>query len=240
MFEQLHFLPTALTSAPESLRADGSFLIIFIFIGIVVGVIALSFAQEKKRTEALRSVATSLEMSFEDDNCDPSELGLGHMNLFSKGRSRRAYNIMKGVFADVDCLLFDYRYTTGGGKNSSTYRQTVVAFKVPDANLPQFVCKPEHFFHKFADMFGFEDINFEEYPRFSNAYRLNGEDETRVRRIFNAEVIDILESERVSPWSVDGGGDWLVVHRAGKTVEPQECSHFLLGSTTLLNAMTLT
>jgi hypothetical protein len=219
----------------------GIFLLFIIgFIALIGGIFFISHKQAKKRTESLRTIAASLDMSFRDEKCDPTELGLAHMKLFARGRSRKAYNIMKDLFADVDCLFFDYRYTTGSGKNSSTHVQTVVAFKVPNAQIPQFVCKPEHFFHKFADMFGFEDINFEQYPNFSKSYRLNGDDDERIRKIFTPEVIQILESETTQPWSVDGAGDWLVIYRAGRKVDPEKCSQFLLDSTTLLNAMTLT
>ena len=215
------------------------FLFVVGFIALVVGILIITHVQAKKRTEALQRVANALDMRFGAEKRNPDELGLAHMNLFSKGHARKAYNVMSGQFADADCILFDYRYTTGGGKHSTTHVQTVVAFRVPGAQIPQFVCKPEHFFHKFADMFGFEDINFEEYPRFSEAYRLNGENEARIRTIFNANVIQLLEAETIQPWSVDGAGDWLVVHRAGVTVKPDDCSEFLLASTTLLNAMTL-
>ena len=136
-------------------------------------------------------------------------------------------------------MLFDYRFTSGSGKNSSTYNQTVVAFKVGHGQLPDFTCKPEHFFHKFADMFGYEDINFPEHPNFSKKYRLNGDNEAAVRKIFNNEVIEQLEQSGAKAWSVDGAGEWLVIHRARTIVKPEDCSQFLLDSTTLLNAMTL-
>ena len=220
----------------------GGIFIIFVigFIGLVLGLIYFSYVQAKKRTAAMAQVAASLEMTFSEERYKPVELGLAGMNLFKRGRSQKINNLMRGDFADTDCMLFDYRYTTGSGKNSTTHNQTVVAFRIAGASLPQFTCKPEHFFHKFADMFGYEDIDFDEYPRFSKAYRLNGDDEAAVRNIFNVSVIELLETAIDGrPWSVDGAGEWLVIYRAGMRVKTEDCSQFILDCTTLLNAMTL-
>lgn len=223
-------------------NSDGGpifFIFVFGFFALVAGLFYLGHRQAKKRREALAEIAQSLDMTFSAEKQKPIELGLSGMGLFKRGRSQRIYNLMTGLFADTDCLFFDYRYRTGSGKNSSTHTQTVVAFKIAGASLPEFTCKPEYFFHKFADMFGFEDINFDAYPVFSKKYRLNGDDADAVKTIFNSAVIEQLEAEKAAPWSVDGGGEWLVIHRAGKVVKPEDCSQFLLDATTLLNAMTL-
>lgn len=220
---------------------DGA-LPVLIFLGfgaLVGGLIYWSHLTAKKRTEALRSIAASLGMEFDTEKYQPENLGLGAVSSLNKGSSRKAFNVMRGTFADAECLLFDYRYTTGSGKNSSTYEQTVVAFRVLGAELPVFTCRPEHFFHKFANFLGYEDINFDEFPRFSDTYRLNGNDEAAIRSIFNANVIRQLEAERVNPWTIDGGGDWLVLHQTNKKVVPNDIAQFLLDGTTLLNEMTL-
>ena len=197
----------------------------------------------KKRTEAMRVLAESLEMKFEAKKCDPSTLGLDGIDLFEQGRSRKVLNLIKGTFEDTNAFIFDYHYVTGGGKNSSHHSQTVIAYEICSKDgfqLPQFTCKPERFFHKFADMFGFEDIDFEQYPEFSKAYRLKGENEDSVRKIFNETVIRQLEAESEQRWNVDGSGEWLVIHKNDRIIKPEDCPQFLLDCTTLLNAMTLT
>mgnify|MGYP001165212257 FL=1 len=198
--------------------------------------------QAKKRTEAMRAIAESLEMEFVAEKCDPNTLGLDGIDLFKKGRSRQVLNLIKGTFEDTNAFIFDYHYVTGGGKNSSHHSQTVIAYEICSKDgfqLPQFTCKPERFFHKFADMFGFEDIDFEQYPEFSKAYRLKGENEDSVRKIFNETVIRQLEAESEQRWNVDGSGELLVIHKNDRIIKPEDCPQFLLDCTTLLNAMTL-
>ena len=196
----------------------------------------------KKRTEAMCVLAESLEMKFEAKKCDPSTLGLDGIDLFEQGRSRKVLNLIKGTFEDINAFIFDYHYVTGGGKNSSHHSQTVIAYEIcskDGSQLPQFTCKPERFYHRFADMFGFEDIDFEQYPEFSKAYRLKGENEDSVRKIFNETVIRQLEAESEQRWNVDGSGEWLVIHKNDRIIKPEDCPQFLLDCTTLLNAMTL-
>ena len=197
----------------------------------------------KKRTKAMRAIAESLEMEFVAEKCDPNTLGLDGIDLFEKGRSRQVLNLINGTFEDTNAFIFDYHYVTGGGKNSSHHSQTVIAYEICSKDgfqLPQFTCKPERFYHRFADMFGFEDIDFEQYPEFSKAYRLKGENEDSVRKIFNETVIRQLEAEINQRWNVDAAGEWLVIHKYNKIIKPNDCPQFLLDCTTLLNAMTLT
>ena len=197
----------------------------------------------KKRTKAMRAIAESLEMEFVAEKCDPNTLGLDGIDLFEKGRSRQVLNLINGTFEDTNAFIFDYHYVTGGGKNSSHHSQTVIAYEICSKDgfqLPQFTCKPERFYHRFAAMFGFEDIDFEQYPEFSKAYRLKGENEDSVRKIFNETVIRQLEAEIEQRWNVDGSGKLLVIHKNDRIIKPEDCPQFLLDCTTLLNAMTLT
>jgi len=146
---------------------------------------------------------------------------------------------MSGPMADASGMLFDYQYTTGSGKSSSTHSQTVAAFHIPTARLPEFNCKPEHFFHKIADMFGFPDIDFQDHPIFSKAYHLSGTDETAVRTLFNSDTIQWLETHKEKHWNITGHQDWLILYRANKTLKPEEWPTFLLEAIQVMNTMTL-
>ena len=197
----------------------------------------------KKRTEAMRAIAESLEMEFVAEKCDPSTLGIDGIDLFDQGRSRKVLNLIRGTFEDTNAFIFDYHYVTGGGKNSAKYLQTVIAFKIRSKygfKLPQFTCKPERFYHRFADVFGFKDIDFEQYPVFSKAYRLNGDRGDSVRNIFNETVIRKLEAESKQRWNVDGSGEWLVIHKNDRIIKPDDCPKFLIDSKNLHDAMMLT
>lgn len=201
--------------------------------------ITISVLQQKKRRGALVQVADNLGMQFSYEKERPERFGFGNMKLFSRGRARLIRNRISGPMADASAMLFDYRFTVGSGKNSSTHRQTVAAFQIPTADLPEFSCKPEHFFHKVANIFGFDDIDFETDPAFSKAYHLSGTDEAAVRTLFNADTIELLKTQIDQHWSIDGQGDWLIVYRAQKTIWPTDWPEFLLQATAIMNQMTL-
>ena len=212
-------------------------------IGLIGFIFYIVHLRDKKRTAAMSAVAKSLKMIFLAGKFHPSTLGLDGIDLFERGSSSYAVNLIKGTLEDTNVLIFDYHYITGGPKNSAQYSQTVIAFEICSKDgfkLPQFTCKPERFYHKFADVFGFKDINFEQYPEFSKAYRLNGDNASSVRKIFNETVIRQLEAESKHRWNVDAAGQWLVIHKYDRIIKPDDCPQFLSDCTTLLNAMTLT
>ena len=46
--------------------------------------------------------------------------------MFSRGYGRRITNVFTGKFNLVPVTVMDYKYTTGSGKDSHTWKQTVM------------------------------------------------------------------------------------------------------------------
>ncbi len=187
---------------------------------------------EQKRTQGFQAVAVELGMEFfpkGDDSLMDSKgnasVFLGDFSLFEQGRSRKLTNLIRGRTQSVEVAIFDYRYTTGGGESSSTYRQTVVRFESDALWLPKFELRPEHFGHRLAKLFGYQDINFPGHPKFSKKYLLRGETETAIREVFAPDVIEHLES--LDRLHVAGHGSKLIVYRPNKRVRPAELEGFL-------------
>jgi hypothetical protein len=106
----LTFLITVLTSAEVDTWV---FTVPVCLIGFIFYIAHL---RAKKRTEAMRALAESLEMEFEAEKFHPSKLGIDGIDLFEKGRSQKVINLIKGTFEDTNTFIFDYHYVTGGGK----------------------------------------------------------------------------------------------------------------------------
>jgi len=188
----------------------------------VVLIVVLSVRAERKRRDALRGAAQEMGLSFDEKGDDTLLDALGSFHLFSQGHSRRIRNVVHGVANEIDLKLFDYRYTTGGGRHAHTHTQTVLLFRCPELNLPAFALRPEHLFHKIGAVFGGQDIDFDEHPDFSASYLLRGEDEEAIRRIFDEEVLSFYGQSR--GLSTEGAGQELVFYRASKRVKPAELS----------------
>jgi len=200
--------------------------ILIIFILIVAAIIAVVSIYERKRTEKLLALSERLSMSF-----NPKDEGKALRNylrgfrLTSLGSGRKAYNVFSGQAADWQVKVFDYRYTLGSGKSSSTYNQTVLLFESDQLNLPNFKMRPEHIFHRIGNTFGMQDIDFEDYPVFSDQYLLQGKDENAIRNFFDHDVLTLFTDRK--GLCVEGDGHKLIIYRNGKRVSPDDIPSFL-------------
>ena len=149
---------------------------------------------------------------------------LGDFSLFEQGRGRKLTNLIRGRSQSVEVAIFDYRYTTGGGESSTTYKQTVVRFKSDSLGLPKFELRPEHLGHRLAKLFGYQDIDFPGHPKFSKKYLLRGKTDRPSACLFTPDVIEHLES--LDGLHVVGHGSKLIVYRHNKRVRPAELGGF--------------
>ena len=203
-------------------------IIVLIVIGTLtlVGLIILVVRHfEKKRTEALRAAANGMKLDFSrlpDPQLLPS---VSAFPLFSQGHSKKAFNIMHGMADEIEITLFDYRYTTGAGKNQHTHNQTVALLKSSILDVPPFSLKPQNVFHKIGKAFGFQDIDFDTHPIFSEKYLLRSSDELVVRECFTD---DILEYYQQRPGlSTEADGNRLIFFQASKKIKPEDLPQFL-------------
>lgn len=204
---------------------------------IVAGVLALALiivtavVADRKRTGALELVARDLGFTFIKNGSAFLEESFTLLHLFEQGHGKRIRNVMSGRFEDVDVLLFDYRYTTGGGRNQTTIELTVAAYRTPGAAIASFELRPEHFFHKIGQAFGYKDIDIDTYPQFSKRYLLRGEDEQAVRDCFKQQTLEMLEFD--PGWSIEAAGQWMVLYRSNRRVKPGQIGEFLEKTWTL-------
>ena len=144
------------------------FWVLFLAIAVVaIGVWFAAYQAEKLREEQLGAVASRLGFQFWPESQSRLVERLSIFQLFSQGHSRKAWNIMNGHAGDVKVQLFDYKYVTGGGKSSRTWKQTVILFESDRLRLPAFSLRPQGFWDRIAGAFGQQDIEFEASPDFS-------------------------------------------------------------------------
>ena len=202
----------------QFLIAGGILLPFVAVIALMVVVFAWSKKQEEKRTAALHAAAEQMGLAFAPLGDDGVVAHLAGFELFSLGRDRRTFNMLHGQTEDVHVAIFDYQYTTGSGKNRHSPRQTVLCVQSPLLDLPSFALRPEHFFHRIGEWFGFRDIDFDSHPKFSSAWLLRGNEEASIRNLFDAEVLGFFEN--VSNLCVEAHGSRLICYRGGQRVEP--------------------
>ena len=157
---------------------------------LVVVLIVVGVLQARKRREESARLAASLGFDFHPD--DPWDLPdrYGHFDLFKRGHSRRASNLLCGQVDGRPVTAFDYKYTTGSGKNQSThyYQAAVFALPILAANLH---LRNETVFDRVASWVGYDDIDFES-DEFSRRYHVKCTDRKFAYDVFHARLIEYL------------------------------------------------
>jgi hypothetical protein len=204
--------------------------LIVVLIGIAVIIfLILSFLVIRyynlQRQKALKQLGESLNFTFFEKG-DPSILdAMSGFHLFSQGYARRITNVLAGNFNDIPVTVMDYQYTTGSGKSSHTWNQTVIAFDSEKLSLPVFVLRPENLFDKIGSAFGQKDINFDTAPLFSKKYLLRANDDSAIRMLFKEWVLSYFEQH--PGLSAEGDGRKLIYYRIAKPVVPTKIEAFL-------------
>lgn len=173
---------------------------------------------EKKRTDAIQAKAAELGLSFEKEDRRNLSDRFSHFKLFGRGHGRRVKNIIEASADDMRIEIFDYRFTTGGGKNSQTHKQTVIAVDAKSLDVPQFLARPERLFDGIGSFLGFQDIDFDDDRQFSKSFVLQGESEEAVRELFTSEVRQFFISQM--PCAIEGNGRTVIYYKPGKRLSP--------------------
>ena len=138
------------------------------------------------REEELRTCANALSWSFKPKDEFGMIKWLLDFKLFKEGVSKKIEPLIITKEDDLAfTCMFDYTYVISNGKSSTTYRQTVYFRYSKALALPHFVMVPEKWYHRVGTYFGMQDIDFVEYPEFSQNYLLRGADEPYIRHHFN-------------------------------------------------------
>jgi len=160
------------------------------FAALVAALIVFGILRARKRREAMARLAAELGFEYYPDDPWGLEDRYAMFELFGRGHSRRASNILCGEVDGRAVVAFDYQYTTGSGKNQSThhYQVAVLGLPIVAAGLRM---RSEHLFDRVASWVGWDDIDFES-DEFSRRYHVACEDRRFAYDIFHARLIEHL------------------------------------------------
>ena len=201
------------------------FLMIFGFLAFAGAMLYWSHLSSKRRTEAFKEEAEQMGLQFVDNPDGQIYEHFSSFKLFNLGRARRMSNLVEGDSGDVKISIFDYRFTTGSGKNSSTHNQTIIALQSSQLSCPDFTMRPEGFFDKIGSVMGFQDLNFDSHPEFSKLFVLKGPDENAIRSFFTPTVLEFFENHPKD--SLEARDDMMFFYRNRTRREPEELKDLL-------------
>jgi len=197
-------------------------IIIYVIGGIVVFiglVIYLAIMFEKKRTKAIKDSALRMGFSFEEKK-ETTQVTT-KFDIFNIGYSKKIRNYMAGRKQQVAWEIFDYKYTTGGGKSQHSYNLTIFHARL-QKKLPVFKLTREHLFHKMAAAVGYNDIDFEQYPKFSKKYFLKSPDQN-IKSIFTPSIIQFFEHNDIKR-VIEANAEDIIVYGKYNRMKPRDFS----------------
>ncbi len=165
-------------------------IVFILFIIIVIGLLIFAVLMNAKRKKEWQkfAVRNNLSYLYQDTIGVPSRYSAFH--LFQRGHSRKAYNLCQGKIDNKSYLFFDYRYTTGSGKNKQTHYYTGLIVNSTFAFQP-LVIRPEHFLDKIAAAIGFDDIDFES-SEFSTKFHISSSNKKFAYDIIHPRMMEFL------------------------------------------------
>jgi hypothetical protein len=176
-----------LLMALPCLAVPAMLLVMAAFVAIVVFVILGS----RKREEAYtRQAATWGFHYYADDPWNLPERYEDAFDFFRQGSSRSASHILAGRMDGFEVLGFEYEYTTGSGKDETTWNYSVAVFELPIL-APHLQLRDESFLDKMAAWVGHDDINFES-DEFSRRYHVKCDQPKFAQDFFHPRLIEYL------------------------------------------------
>jgi hypothetical protein len=168
------------------------FILIFILVifSIVYGIIA-----ERKRREALQLLASRLGLNFYPDRNRDFASAYEFLDQLDKGRNRYAYNIFQGNYQGEDVHMFDYHYETEsrdseGKSTTHSHYLSGYLLQLP-LSFPELTIASEGFLSKFAQAFGYDDIDFES-AEFSRNFCVRSGDKKFAYDVCHAKKMEYL------------------------------------------------
>lgn len=171
----------------------------------------------KAHQEVMQKMADTLGLPFEDEEQLGLKSFLGNFKLFKLGGGKVINNVIRHRNSDTldDTIIFDYKYIINTGKSAHVFRQTVYAVYCKTFALPHFYMFPEKWYHRFGKIFGFDDIDFVSYPKFSHNYYLKSDDEEFTRHSFDQTQLLSLFGRKTG-YSLEGCNYVFVLYKHNK------------------------
>jgi hypothetical protein len=192
---------------------------------LMVVVVVVAWRKERARTETLKRVAETAGLLFQAKGDLAAVRSLGNVQLFDRGHSKEVFNLMTGRIGDDHVAVFDYRFTTGSGKNKNTTCQTVVLLPSAKPSLPDLQMAPENPLYRLIEAFGYQDIDIDSSPEFSRRYVVRGADEAAIRAALSARATSYFAAHE--GWTVEVRSGSVAIYRNQRRPQPDALRAFI-------------
>jgi hypothetical protein len=173
--------------------------LIFISIAILLLIITGRSFSKKEKAFAVTKQQFLSKYSFKEEGSIYRELHKHGFSLFERTNDDyEISSVVSKIRENEGIYIFDFKFTCKYSDNSNAGRPSVIRAAFVTFNqkkLFEFEILPEGLWEKTKQLFGAQDLDFEEYPEFSKKYVLKGRDTATIRNRFPRALIKDLENK---------------------------------------------
>jgi len=140
-------------------------VIIVLVVAAFIGLAVWGHLQAKQRRQDMAKLARSNNWKYKPGKDYGMDERFGIFGCLKQGNRQYAYNILQGQVSQRHMLGFDYHYETYStdSKGRRTTHHHYFSSVIINAGLPlkPLFIRPESFFDKVTEFFGYDDIDFE-------------------------------------------------------------------------------
>jgi MFS superfamily sulfate permease-like transporter len=122
------------------------------------------------------------------------------------------------------------------GMHKDHFKMNIIYLSEQDSIIPSFILRKEGYLDKILEIAGLQDIDFHDFPEFSNRFNLKGLSEPEIRKFFKEEVIKAFET-LPKGFVVEAAKNSLLIYKEGKLLNKDEVKEVYHFSVRLLEAI---
>jgi hypothetical protein len=184
-------------------------------LAVLAGVVVLAFARARRRTSALRMMATQFGLAYSP--VVPLEVRILPLPLLSQGDKQRFRNVLSGRWGGIDLQEFDLAIIKEEGRSSSTTWYSCAVTQVP-AWCKTISIHAESAIARAADRVLEHQVPFES-EQFQRTFNVDCEDARFATAFVDPRMMSWLLAHGRG-WTFEVAGCWALCYR--KLVHPQE------------------
>ena len=158
-----------------------------------------------RRQTSIEELADNYKLNFTHEK----QKNIDFLNDFLFFRTKQINHINNELITENGALtLFDIEFSEGEFIAKEVVRSTMLHIKL-NKDIPEFTLDREGFLEKIYAFAGFKDIPIQDHNDFSRRFYLLGEDETRIKALFNDDVTNFFESNPY--YHIESNGSSLLI-----------------------------
>jgi hypothetical protein len=198
-------------------------IVLFVlFIGLAIALFLYGRYKTAQRRQELADWACGRGLQFSDIKSHSLDARFPEFDCLRQGDDRYAYNTMEGDWSGRPFFGFDYHYETHStdskGRRQTHHHYFSAVILESDILLRPLFIRPEGFFDKVTEFFGYDDIDFES-AEFSRKFYVKAQDKRWAYDVLHQRTMEFLLSRPTFTLKFDFRR---VIAYRGSTFKPAE------------------